>query len=125
MGANFHANAYRGHPQPIHEGSVYAEVTTAVVPLTLVSSIITIPDSPNSNRGKGVAGDDETSPSKQPKVSVMEHTKLQPGEGSNALVPIRGNPIMWGGLRLSWQDRVASGDEPVFTLDNQEEMQLW
>jgi hypothetical protein len=61
-------------------------------PLTMVSSVTFIPHSPAFDRGKGVAGDDGTSPSEQPKVPVLERIELQPGEGNNIVVPLVGNP---------------------------------
>lgn len=61
-------------------------------PLTLVSSVIFIPDSSTLYRGKGMAGDDETGPSEHPKVPVLERIELQLGEGNNIAVPLVGNP---------------------------------
>jgi hypothetical protein len=51
-------------------------------------SVIFIPDSSAFDRGKGVAGDDGTGPSEQPKVPVLACIELQPGEGNNTDVPL-------------------------------------
>jgi hypothetical protein len=72
-------------------------VTTIVVTPTLVALVISIFDSPASNRGKEVVSDSETDPSERPEVLVMDCTVLHPGEVSSAIVPIGSNPNMWGG----------------------------
>ena len=61
----------------------------------------------------------------QPEVPALEHTELQPGEGSSTVIPRWSIPNMWGGPRLTWRGHAIPEEEPVFTLDDREEMELW
>lgn len=105
------------------EGPTGTEVAMAEVSPALASSVFVIPDSPGMDRGKGVAGDEGASALEQPEAPAVEHAAPQLGEGSSTIVPRHRNPNEWGGPMLAW--RMPGVSEPMFSLNDEEELRLW
>lgn len=97
-----------------------ASTTVSPTPSEIVISLL---DSPTSNRGKGVADANETGPLRRPKVLVLERIALFPDdEVSSGIVRVGRDPFEWGGPCLSWLDEDG---EPMFILNDMEEQEMW
>jgi hypothetical protein len=80
-----------------------ADAASVVVLPTSSALVISLPGSPASDQGKGVADDRVVGPSGWPEVLVLERIALFPDEEeSTAIVPIGRNPFGWGVPRLTW-----------------------